>query len=109
MDNSYAFWIFLIFIEPEPLLGEDKIKMVEAQFCELCQRFLPRLDDIQKARAVHCRAVFHQKNYNLHQKAVHKKNMLEKREAARKERRAEEELAAQKEVSSQPPSPSAWK
>jgi len=73
--------------------------MVEAQFCELCQRFLPRLDDIQKARAVHCRAVFHQRNYNLHQKAVHKQKMHEKKTAARLEQRAEQENDARQEVS----------
>jgi hypothetical protein len=72
--------------------------MVEAQFCELCQRFLPRLDDIQKARAVHCRAAFHQRNYNLHQKAVHKQEMHDKK-TARLEQRAEQENNARQEVS----------
>jgi hypothetical protein len=82
--------------------------MVEAQFCELCQRFLPRLDDIQKARAVHCRAVFHQRNYNLHQKAVHKQKMHEKK-TSRQEQRAEQENDAREEVGSRLCDPLAFK
>jgi len=54
----------------EVLPGVDRIKTVEAQFCELCQRFLPRLDDLQKAKAIHCRSYVHKKNHHYEQRKL---------------------------------------
>ncbi|CAB3364280.1 Hypothetical predicted protein [Cloeon dipterum] len=55
-------------VEKEELYGVDRIKTVEALFCELCQRFLPRLDDVDKAKSVHCRSSLHKKNFEVSEK-----------------------------------------
>lgn len=39
--------------------GLEFLKMVEARYCDLCQRFLPRLDDQDRAQTVHCRSSLH--------------------------------------------------
>ncbi|KAF4520415.1 hypothetical protein B566_EDAN003986 [Ephemera danica] len=43
----------------ESLVGLEFVKKVEALYCDLCQRYLPRLDDVERAQGVHCRSSQH--------------------------------------------------
>ena len=50
--------------------GLEHVKKVEAQYCELCHRYLPRLDDAERAQAVHCRSSQHLRLYREEQRLV---------------------------------------
>ncbi|KAK0181468.1 hypothetical protein PV327_003752 [Microctonus hyperodae] len=44
-------------------VGAEYVKLVEAQFCELCKMYLPRNENIEKALAFHCSTRSHLKRY----------------------------------------------
>ncbi|XP_067008566.2 zinc finger protein on ecdysone puffs isoform X2 [Anabrus simplex] len=47
-------------------LGSEHVKTVEVYYCELCSHYLPRSDNPEKTRAVHCRTRTHLQRYVRH-------------------------------------------
>lgn len=63
------------------IVGEDFVRIVEMLFCDLCHKYLPRIDhdkDIQSALNEHCLTAGHQSAYykyeEHHQFNDHSKN-----------------------------------
>jgi thiol-disulfide isomerase/thioredoxin len=56
------------------------VKKVDAQYCELCQRYLPRLDDLERAQAVHCRSSQHLRLYREQQRKIKAEVMEQEKE-----------------------------
>lgn len=45
------------------LLGAEYVKKIEVYFCDLCRLYLPRLDQPERALAIHCRTRTHLQRY----------------------------------------------
>lgn len=47
----------------ENAIGQECVKKVEAFFCELCQRYLSRVEPLEKGLEFHCRTRSHHRAY----------------------------------------------
>ena len=47
----------------ENLVGEEYVKKVEVYFCEICQRYLGRLDNLDRVLELHCRSPAHHRAF----------------------------------------------
>ena len=58
-DNGVA-------LEESPI-GQEFVKKVEAFFCEVCQRYLSRVEPLEKGLEFHCRSRSHHRAYEERQ------------------------------------------
>ena len=53
-------------LEENPI-GEECVKKVEVYFCELCQRYLGRLENLDRVLELHCRSSAHHRAFQERQ------------------------------------------
>lgn len=51
----------------ETAVGQELVKKVEAYFCEVCQRYLSRVEPLEKGLEIHCRTRSHHRAYEERQ------------------------------------------
>lgn len=51
----------------ETAVGQECVKKVEAFFCDLCQRYLSRVEPLEKGLEFHCRTRSHHRAYEERQ------------------------------------------
>ncbi|XP_046652369.1 uncharacterized protein LOC124343190 isoform X2 [Daphnia pulicaria] len=51
----------------ETAVGQECVKKVEAFFCDVCQRYLSRVEPLEKGLEFHCRTRSHHRAYEEHQ------------------------------------------
>ncbi|XP_053683334.1 midasin [Sabethes cyaneus] len=50
-------------VDEETIIGSEHVKKVEVQYCDLCNMYLPRREDPEKALRLHCKSRPHLKVY----------------------------------------------
>ncbi|KAK9891462.1 hypothetical protein WA026_014694 [Henosepilachna vigintioctopunctata] len=83
-------------------VGIEKIRKVEAHYCELCKMYLTRADDSEMPKVVakHCKMVVHMKRYIRFKedRALEERaQKLQKKETAEKEEKAAKKVKIEKE------------
>lgn len=73
-------------VDEETVIGEEHVKKVEVQYCDLCNMYLPRRDESAKVLRMHCKTRSHLKLYirqredkKLRERAerIHKKKLTD--------------------------------
>ncbi|XP_055603926.1 zinc finger protein on ecdysone puffs, partial [Uranotaenia lowii] len=73
-------------VDEDTIIGEEHVKKVEVQYCDLCNIYLPRRDDPEKVLRMHCKSRPHLKQYirqredkKLRERAerIHKKKLTD--------------------------------
>lgn len=69
MDNGVS-------LEDSPV-GQDCVKKVEALYCDVCQRYLSRMEPTEKVLEVHCRTRAHHRAFEELQATSKIENLTE--------------------------------